>query len=268
MFSDLSTIVPCLRTIVLVIENSSAIDLAVGRSTVRRRILTLLMAEPERRLHLREIQRRAGTSPGTASRELGRLVAAGLVEREAEGHQVYFRTTSSPFATMIRTMLVIPAAPAPADESVALPPAEPGAEGESRQLMLFNTAPVPTRPPRTIRAASPVRRGPTRPDGLGLQVAGRLAEILRPLYADRLVGIFLYGSRARGEPRSDSDVEVLVVLESIERYGDELERTSAACASLSLEFGLIVSRVFVSEDTWRGRADDQLLDVRSEAVAV
>ena len=58
------------------------------------------------RLHLREIQRRAGTSPGTASRERAKLVAAGLVEREAEGNQVYFRASTSPFATMLRSLLV------------------------------------------------------------------------------------------------------------------------------------------------------------------
>ena len=250
------------------IENSSAADLALGRSAVRRRILALLMAEPKQRLHLREIQRRAATSPGTASRELGRLVAARLVERESEGHQVYFRTTFSPFATMMRTLLGVPAAPAPADEPVALAPAEPGTYDESRQLMLFTTAPDPTGPHRTIRTTSPIRHGPKRPDGLGLQIAGRLAEVLRPLYADRLVGIFLYGSRARGESGSESDVEVIVVLESIERYGDELDRTSAICASLSLEFGLVVSRIFISEAAWRGRADGQLPAVRSEAVAV
>lgn len=125
-----------------VIENISAVDLVVGRSTVRRRILALLMAGPERRLHLREIQRRATTSPGTASRELGRLVAAGLVEREAEGHQVYFRTITSPYATMIRTLLGVPAAPASAAEPITPPPAEPETEGESRQLMLFTTAPL------------------------------------------------------------------------------------------------------------------------------
>jgi predicted nucleotidyltransferase/DNA-binding transcriptional ArsR family regulator len=249
-------------------ENDSAIVLAVGKSAVRRRILALLMAGPEQRLHLRAIQRRAATSPGTASRELGRLVAAGLVEREAEGHQVYFRTTASPFATMIRTLLGVPAAPMLSDRPVALPPARPEPDDESRQLTLFATAPVPTRPPRAVLAVSPVRRGPRRPDGLGLRVAGRLADLLRPLYGDRLVGIFLYGSRARGESRPDSDVEVFIVLENIESYGSELELTSAACASLSLEFGLVVSRIFVSQDTWRSRADGQPLAVRSEAVAI
>jgi predicted transcriptional regulator with HTH domain len=59
-----------------VFENSPLVGLVIGRSGVRRRILALLMDESTSRLHLREIQRRAGTSPGTASRELGKLVAA------------------------------------------------------------------------------------------------------------------------------------------------------------------------------------------------
>src|SRR5512142_1723119 len=88
-------------------ENIPLAELAIGRSTVRQRILALLMVEPERRLHLREIQRRVGTSPGTASRELARLVATGLIEREAEGIQVYFRAADSPIAAMMRQLLLI-----------------------------------------------------------------------------------------------------------------------------------------------------------------
>jgi DNA-binding transcriptional ArsR family regulator len=210
-------------------ENMIAAGLALGRSSIRWRILDVLMAQPELRLHLREIQRRARTSPGTASRELGRLVSAGLVEREAEGNQVYFRLDTSPFALAFLALVATPATP--------------------------------------ISPAFPIREG-RRPDTLGLQVANRLAEMLRPLYADRLIGIFLYGSRARGESRPDADVEVAVVLESVPRYGDELERTSSICAHLSLEYGVIVSRVFISEDTWTTRTDGQLQAIRTEAVAV
>jgi len=241
------------RTSVLVIENSVAADLTVGKSSVRRRILALLMVEPDQRLHLREIQRRVRTSPGTASRELALLVAAGLVERQAEGHQVYFRPTSSPFATMVRTLLLVPAVPEPNSA--------PNAQGH------VATTPDPSRPPRTIHGSAAAQRGPRRPDILGLRVLARLAEVLRPLYADRFVGVFLYGARARGEAKPDADVEIVVVLDTIDCYGDELERTSVACAGLSLEFGLVVSRVFVSEDTWKSGTDGHLPAVRSEGVA-
>ena len=109
---------------------------------------------------------------------------------------------------------------------------------------------------------------PKRPDALGLKVAESLARILRPIYGERLVGLYLYGSRAHGESKADADVEVLIVLDAIERYGDELERSSAACASLSLEFGLIVSRVFVSGQTWSNRTDGHLMAIRSDVVSV
>ncbi len=258
-----------MRTSVVVTENTTAADLALGRSAVRRRILVLLMAEPERRLHLRELQRRAGTSPGTASRELGRLVAAGLVGREAEGHQVYFRATSSPFAIAVRNLILVATEPDPGP--MPLSPADPESadlRSDLRHLKPHASAPEPPSPPRVVQTRPSELNEPKRPDALGLKVAESLARILRPIYGERLVGLYLYGSRAHGESKADADVEVLIVLDAIERYGDELERSSAACASLSLEFGLIVSRVFVSGQTWSNRTDGHLMAIRSDVVSV
>jgi predicted nucleotidyltransferase len=67
------------------------LDALLGRSMIRRRILSEIVLEPERRLHLRELARRSMTSAGTARRELQRLEAAGLVERRQEGNQVYYQ---------------------------------------------------------------------------------------------------------------------------------------------------------------------------------
>jgi predicted nucleotidyltransferase len=78
-------------------ENKRGVDsLILGRSAIRRRILELFVADPDTRHHLREIARLAQTSAGTASRELGRLVVAELIERSVEGRQVYFRAVPSP----------------------------------------------------------------------------------------------------------------------------------------------------------------------------
>ena len=77
-------------------ENKGSVStLVLGRSAIRRRILELFVIDPDGRRHLREIARLAGTSAGTASRELGRLLVAGLVERSVEGRQVYFRAVPS-----------------------------------------------------------------------------------------------------------------------------------------------------------------------------
>jgi predicted nucleotidyltransferase/DNA-binding transcriptional ArsR family regulator len=253
----------------------------MGRSSVRRRILTLL-AQPETRLHLREIQRRAGTSPGTASRELGRLVAAGLIEREAEGNQVYFRGATTPLATLLRALLTGPVAvrvdaSAPAPETTTRASTKPSKPPVSAGIAPANSAaaateeraePSPARATAAVPELADETAAGAASDEIGLDVAARLAARIRPAYGERLLGIYLYGARARGEARPDSTVDILVVLDHVERYGEELELTSAACADLSLEENVVVSRVFVSESAWRTRSDGQLPAIRKEAVAV
>ncbi len=265
-------------------ENSKMAGLAIGRSVIRRRILALLLTEPGTRLHLREIQRRAHTSPGTASRELTKLVSAGLIEREAERNHVYYRGSTSPFAAMLRTLLVTSAARPP--DSAVLPdlgtraaPLPLVAETPPAETLVTATAgdlatppsaipPESTTPPVAMDAIANGARPDMMPDQLAL-VAGRaVAAQMRAIYRERLQGVYLYGRRASGDATPDSDVELLVVLDRVERYGEELDRTSTAIASLSLELGVIVSRVFVSETDWLERTDGQLPGVRAEAVSL
>lgn len=55
-------------------------------------------------------------------------------------------------------------------------------------------------------------------------VRGVLSELkagLRASYGESLKGVYLYGSYARGEADSESDVDVLVVLDRIDRYAAE-----------------------------------------------
>ncbi len=58
--------------------------------STRREVLALLLGRPDERFYLREIVRAVGGGLGGVQRELKQLVEAGLVEREARGHQVYF----------------------------------------------------------------------------------------------------------------------------------------------------------------------------------
>ena len=76
-----------------------------GRSM--RAVLGLLFSHPERAFYLREIARAAGTSPSSLQRELAALSAAGLIAREARGHQVYFRANpDSPLFEELRGIVV------------------------------------------------------------------------------------------------------------------------------------------------------------------
>jgi predicted nucleotidyltransferase len=87
------------------------------------------------------------------------------------------------------------------------------------------------------------------------------------VYGERLRGLYLYGSYARGEQHWDSDVDVLIVLDRIHSYGAEIEVSGEPRARLSLDFGVSISRVFVSADSWRSGTGSFLANVREEGIA-
>jgi len=93
-----------------------------------------------------------------------------------------------------------------------------------------------------------------------------LRDGLRHIYAAKLKGVFLIGSYARGEQTDESDLDVLIVLDAISRYGEELERTGELASDLSLRAGVSISRVLVSERDWTGGDTPFLHHARAEAV--
>jgi uncharacterized protein len=93
------------------------------------------------------------------------------------------------------------------------------------------------------------------------------AELTRRV-GDRFVGAYLFGSRARGEARPDSDVDVLVVLNGAFDYGEMIERTSPAVLDLSLKYETVISRAFVSKERFERECSPFLMNVRREAVAL
>lgn len=56
----------------------------------RGKALALLLLQPQRRLHVREIARLTGTVAGTMNKELDRLQRAGLLEKHQVGNQLQF----------------------------------------------------------------------------------------------------------------------------------------------------------------------------------
>jgi predicted nucleotidyltransferase len=98
------------------------------------------------------------------------------------------------------------------------------------------------------------------------QVLRALKQGLAQLYGERLKGVYLFGSYARGEADAESDIDVLIVLDRVDNYSQEIERTSELVSTLSLQCDRSISRVFVSERRWQEERTMFFLNVREEAV--
>jgi uncharacterized protein len=99
------------------------------------------------------------------------------------------------------------------------------------------------------------------------EILSKLHRCFQDLYGNQLVELVLYGSQAREDARSDSDIDVLVVLAKAVNPGDEIARTGEITAKLSLEYGVVISCVFVSTERYLTEQSPLLLNVRRDGVA-
>ncbi len=93
-------------------------------------------------------------------------------------------------------------------------------------------------------------------------------NIFAAFYGARLVKILLYGSHARGDAEPGSDIDILVVLKGPINPGEEISRTGGIVADLSLQFGEVISCVFLDEDQFLHRDGPLLRNVRREGVTI
>jgi len=95
----------------------------------------------------------------------------------------------------------------------------------------------------------------------------RLKSELQAIYAGRLVSIILFGSQARGDAQSGSDIDVLIVLRGSVDPATEITRLGPITAALSLANDVVISCVFISEERFATEQSPLLINVRREGVA-
>jgi uncharacterized protein len=90
---------------------------------------------------------------------------------------------------------------------------------------------------------------------------------LEELYGERLRGVYVYGSYARGDARPGSDLDVLLILDRIDSYSEEIDRTGEITSDLSLEYDIAISRAFVTQEDWVAGEMPLVRNVRREGRA-
>ena len=95
-----------------------------------------------------------------------------------------------------------------------------------------------------------------------------LRQELAKALGSQLERIVLYGSRARGEARPDSDIDLLIVVKDEVNYPDLMQRTSEIVADVSLQYDVVISRTFASQAQFETAQDPFFIGVRREGVPI
>jgi predicted nucleotidyltransferase len=82
-------------------------------------------------------------------------------------------------------------------------------------------------------------------------VIDRIRSILADLYGERLAGLVLHGSRARGDFDEDSDIDLLVLLEGPVDFGAELRAIVDALYEVQLDLPVAIEALPASRESFR-----------------
>ena len=102
----------------------------------------------------------------------------------------------------------------------------------------------------------------------GVQVARDVAADVKDLYGDRLRAVVLFGSWARGDAGADSDIDLLVVLDTVESRREEMGHMSDILWRHSLRNDTVVTELPVSDSDYRTSDEPVLVRARSEGIAL
>lgn len=98
------------------------------------------------------------------------------------------------------------------------------------------------------------------------RILAELRQYLTSFYGERLVKVVLFGSQARGDAVSGSDIDVLIVLKGQVSQFEEVARTSEFTSALCLRYDVLLSRVFISEEEYLHSQMPFLQNVRREGI--
>ena len=89
---------------------------------------------------------------------------------------------------------------------------------------------------------------------------------LTELYGQRLKAVYLFGSYARGDYNQNSDLDVMIVLDTYQSYWNELVLSAELASNLSLEYDVTISRTIMTEEQWKKGDLPVLKNVQMEGV--
>lgn len=101
-----------------------------------------------------------------------------------------------------------------------------------------------------------------------IDIVKEFKQLLKSVHRDNLKAVILYGSMARGDFDDESDIDVLVVLNDISDYLNELDKTFQIQYELGMKYDVIISCVLARLADYESKFDPLFLNIHQEGISV
>jgi len=99
-------------------------------------------------------------------------------------------------------------------------------------------------------------------------ILDEVKKCLKEIYGDKLKGIILYGSYARGDFTDGSDIDLILLLEDMKDPLAEREKYFNEIWKLDLKYDTVISLLPLKEEEYRKRKLPVILNAKREGISL
>ncbi len=99
-----------------------------------------------------------------------------------------------------------------------------------------------------------------------IDIVKEFKGLLKSVHKDNLKEVILFGSMARGDFDDESDIDVLVVLNDISNYLNEIDKTFQIQYELGMKYDVIISCVLTKSRDYESNIDQFFLNIHKEGI--
>lgn len=100
------------------------------------------------------------------------------------------------------------------------------------------------------------------------EILEKFKRQIKNIYQDQLVKLILFGSQAKRQAKSNSDIDILVVLKDKLIDDEQHQEIINLISDLCLEYEVLISCVYVSEPQFNQEKSPLLLNIEREGIIV